>query len=563
MVRTHAVFAFLALSAQVALAQDYGNCETVVTGLSDPVSLSPVPGDQSRLVVVERGGRVRLISVQTDPQGNKTFTLEPSPFLDLNAQDLARPFFTDGGGNPLRDQSNTVVPRLVRNGGAAVPHNASTWTPYREVEQGLFSVAFAPDYAASGKLYINYTQSNPNTDPGDGVPDGTIDWSYFVSGGNFCTDNGRSVIVEYRRDPANPNQVDPNYERLIMTVPKPYAGHNGGTLRFGPDGMLYLGIGDGGSLQDDENRSINPHERLGKMLRIDVAGGRDDFPADPQRNYGIPSGNPYSDGVDGAPEVMARGLRNPWRWSFDRWNGDIWIADVGNTLWEEIDYVPAGTLAGRNFGWRSHEGNRLTGFDLGGFESGTLTPPVYAYPHSLGQPDATGFASWQTGNSTAGGVVYRGNAIRPWRGRFIFADTYSWRVWSARVGTNGQWTDLQDWSNSLVSTIAGITPPQIRFVVSFAEDNDGELYFVEIGAGRVRRIVPQGAQPPLADLGAQGGVPGADGQLDNNDFIVFIEYFFTNDPRADIGKQGGVYGVDQYLDNNDFIVFIDAFFQGV
>ncbi|HZW05883.1 MAG TPA: GC-type dockerin domain-anchored protein, partial [Phycisphaerales bacterium] len=198
----------------------------------------------------------------------------------------------------------------------------------------------------------------------------------------------------------------------------------------------------------------------------------------------------------------------------------------------------------------------------GGFDIGAITPPVYAYPHSAAQPDATGYAPWQAGPCNSGGVVYRGNAVRPWRGRFIFADTYSWRVWSARVGQTGAWTDLQDWSTLLTSTVAGVTPPPIRYVVSLAQDNDGEVYLVELVSGRIRRIVPQGAQPLLADVGMQGGVPGADGAFDNNDFVVFIDFFFSNDPRADMGKQGGLRGVDQRLDNNDFVAFIDAFFEG-
>ncbi len=547
-----------------APAQDFGNVETVATGLTEPVSLSPVPGDDSRLIVAERGGRLRTISVQVDEQGNRTYTLLPQPFLDLAALDATNPFFRDAQGTPLRDQSGTIVPRLVRHGGALVPFNSAMWLPSRQVEQGFYSVAFAPDYPTSGLLYVNYNQSNPNTDPSDSVPDGAIDWTYFGSGGNYCTQNGRSVIVEFRRDPADPDRVDPASERLIMAVPKPYTGHNGGTIRFGPDGMLWFGLGDGGSLQDDENRAVDPHQLFGKMLRIDVASGNDDFPADPLRNYAIPPTNPYADGTGGAPEVLARGLRNPWQWSFDRWNGDLWIGDVGNNLWEEIDYAPSGGIAGLNFGWRAREGNRITGLDLGGFDPGELTPPVYAYPHSPppGQPDAVGYAPWQTGTTTAGGVVYRGNAIRPWRGRFIFADTYGWRVWSANVGTTGAWSDLQDWSFLLTSTVGGVTPPPIRYVVSIAQDNDREIYFVEYVSGRIRKIVPQNTQPALAEVGIQGGIAGTDGNFDNNDFIVFIDWFFNGDPRADMGKQGGLAGVDQRLDNNDFIVFIDAFFNG-
>lgn len=193
----------------VSGAQDFGNIETVVTGLAEPVSLSPVPGDDTRLIVAERGGRLRTISVQTDAQGNKTFTLLPQPFLDLAALDVTHPFFRDAQGTPLRDQSGTIVPRLVRHGGAPVPFSSAVWLPSRQVEQGFYSVAFAPDYATSGLLYVNYNQSDPNTDPLDAVPDGAIDWTYFTSGGNYCTQNGRR---RDRRVPATPT---------IPTVPTP------------------------------------------------------------------------------------------------------------------------------------------------------------------------------------------------------------------------------------------------------------------------------------------------------------------------------------------------------
>ncbi|MBY0307994.1 MAG: PQQ-dependent sugar dehydrogenase [Phycisphaerales bacterium] len=548
----------LPLSATALAQTDYGNLIDVATGLSSPVGIYACPGDDTRLFVVEQGGRIRIINVTTDGSGNKTYALAANPFLDLAALDAASPYFRNASNVPLQDQSGTVVPRLVRTGGNPVPNNGNNYAVSRGSEQGLLSMVFHPDYQTNGKFYIYYTMNAPDAS-------GNIAWSFSGTGTTqnpyTATTGGQDVAFEFQRDPANPNSVLPSSERRIIGVSDPYTNHNGAQLIFGRDGYLYFGIGDGGSGNDPGDRAGNPNVLFGKMLRLNIDG--DDFPADDQRNYAIPPTNPFAAG-GGAPEVWARGLRNPWRWSFDRWNGDTWIADVGQDKWEEIDHVSGSGAPGLHYGWRAREGLASTGIATA-FAS-TYTDPVYVYPHTATQAGTGGnWTNTQVGAAVVGGYVYRGNAIRPWRGKYIFSDTYGNQIWAFNstvapgVGTPAA-VGLENWSTLLRSTINGVTPASISNIVSFGEDNDGELFVVQIG-GRIRKIVPQGAQPPVADLGRQGGLEGADGQFDNNDFIVFINWFFAGDPRADMGKQGGVAGVDQQLDNNDFIVFIARFFD--
>ncbi len=545
--------------APVAAQQDFGNLIDVATGLNTPVGIAMAPGDDTKLYVVEQGGRIRIINVVTDGLGNKTYTLTATPFLDLAALDAANPYFRNASNVPLQDQSGTVIPRLIRNGGNPVPSGGNNYAVARGNEQGLLSIVFAPDYTTSGKFYIYYTMNAP-------AANGNITWSLSgngtVNNPYTATTGGQDVVFEFQRDPANASLALASSEKMVLAVADPYTNHNGAHMAFGTDGKLYLAIGDGGSGNDPGDRSGNPNSLLGKMLRIDPSA--DDFPADATRNYAIPAGNPYAAG-GGSPEIWARGLRNPWRWSFDRWNGDLWIGDVGQNLWEEIDRVSGNGGPNRHYGWRAREGLISTG--IGTSYSATYTDPIYVFPHATNQAGTNGnYASNTIGFAVVGGYVYRGNAIRPWRGKYIFSDTYGNQVWAfdstvpAGAGTPAA-VGLENWSSLLRSTVGGVTPTSISNIVSFGEDNDGELFVVQIG-GKIRKIVPQNTQPALADVGIQGGIAGTDGNFDNNDFIVFIDWFFNGDPRADMGKQGGLAGVDQRLDNNDFIVFIDAFFNG-
>ncbi len=225
--------------------------------------------------------------------------------------------------------------------------------------------------------------------------------------------DGATIIARYQRSAGDPNVADPASAVTLLTVAQPFANHNGGQLRFGPDGYLYIGLGDGGSANDPGNRAQDLSTLLGKMLRIDVDGGSP---------YAVPATNPFvNDGNPGTlPEIWAYGLRNPWRFSFDRLTGDLFIADVGQGAREEINFQAAGTGAGANYGWRVMEGSACTG--LGGgpacFDA-SLTLPILEYDHSLGC-------------SVTGGHRYRGAANPALAGYFVYGDFCSGRIWGRR-----------------------------------------------------------------------------------------------------------------------------------
>jgi glucose/arabinose dehydrogenase len=290
-------------------------------------------------------------------------------------------------------------------------------------EQGLLGLAFHPDYKNNGYFYVNYT----------GVGDSTH-------------------ISRFTMLAGHPEKADPNSEKKILTIPQPYKNHNGGEVVFGPDGYLYIGMGDGGSGGDPEKRAQNPAELLGKILRIDVSHG------DP---YTIPESNPFYATDFARKEIWALGLRNPWRFSFDRKTGDLWIADVGQNLVEEINFRPAGSKGGENYGWRCYEGNHL--FDTTGcVSSDSLIFPVYTYPHG-------------SECSITGGFVYRGDSLSPYYGKYFFADYCSDRIWTLHKETTG-WVreDFGRFAGSGFST--------------FGEDMYGNLYVAGNSSGIIYRV---------------------------------------------------------------------------
>jgi len=272
-------------------------------------------------------------------------------------------------------------------------------------EMGLLGLAFHPDYEQNGFFYVNYTGTGGNT---------------FIS-----------------RFQASGNVANAGSESILLKINQPYPNHNGGAVVFGPDGYLYLGLGDGGAGGDPHKNGQDTTSLLGKILRIDVNGG------DP---YSIPSDNPFGN------EVWAYGLRNPWRISFDRSTGDLWIGDVGQGDWEEIDYLPAGSPGGANFGWSIMEGNH--GYD-GQAQPGLLLP-VAEYSHSSG------------GCSVTGGVVYRGS-MTEWNGIYFYGDYCSGYVWGL-ILSEGQWL-----SQILFETNLRIT--------SFGQDESGEIFFASDAGG--------------------------------------------------------------------------------
>ncbi|HEY4688298.1 MAG TPA: PQQ-dependent sugar dehydrogenase, partial [Anaerolineae bacterium] len=293
-------------------------------------------------------------------------------------------------------------------------------------EQGLLSVAFHPQYASNGEFFVDYTR-NPD---------------------------GATVVARYRVS-GDPNVADPDSAEVLLTIDQPEPNHNGGLLLFGPDGYLYIGTGDGGGAGDRHGAIGNgqdPQALLGKILRIDVDQG------DP---YAIPASNPFADGANGRPEVWAYGLRNPWRFSFDRATGDLYIADVGQGTYEEVDFQPASSAGGVNYGWRIMEGMHCYSPRDGCDQTG-LMPPVAEYTHD-------------SGCSVTGGYVYRGSDY-PWLdGVYVFADYCSGIVWSLERDAAGQWqmTERLDVDFS---------------VSSFGEDRVGELYLAGRGDGTIYRL---------------------------------------------------------------------------
>ena len=294
-------------------------------------------------------------------------------------------------------------------------------------EQGLLGLAFHPSYASNGRLYVNYTNLSGNT-----------------------------VVARYMVS-ADPNLADSASESIVLTFAQPAANHNGGMLAFGPDGMLYVGSGDGGGAGDTANNAQSLTTLLGKILRLDVDAGSP---------YAIPTDNPFASSSNPAvrKEIWAYGLRNPWRLSFDRQSGDVYIADVGQGSREEVDFQPAASPGGENYGWRTMEGSLCYNPSSGCSQTG-LTLPVAEYDHG-----STG------GCSITGGYVYRGAEFPELDGVYLYADYCTGRVWGLQRDPGGAWQ-----SALLLDTAFNIS--------SFGEDQAGEVYLTDLGGGRLFRFV--------------------------------------------------------------------------
>lgn len=328
--------------------------------------------------------------------------------------------------------------------------NATTFLDLRgqvtiDGERGLLGLATAPDFTTSGTFYVFLTNLT-----------GAIEVRrYRTAGGN--------------RDVADPGTADP-----ILNIPHPRANHNGGWIGFGPDGNLYVAIGDGGGGGDPDNNAQNTQNLLGKILRIGVAGA-DDFPADPTRDYTIPATNPFAGGAGGRPEIWAFGLRNPYRASFDATTGNLWIGDVGQGAREEIDLVRP-TDGGANFGWRVMEGTSV----YNGTPTASMVPPVAEYLHGSGP---------RQGNSVTGGYVYRG-PVEALRNQYFFGDFVSANIWSIPLNQVNQGSTIA--SAAFILRNADFTPNQgtIGAVSSFGLDQEGNLYIVDFD-GDIFRVEPQ------------------------------------------------------------------------
>jgi glucose/arabinose dehydrogenase len=378
---------------------------TFVTGLQGPVAFVQDPGDRAVFFAVEQAGRIRVVRQRTVEQD----------FLDLRG--------------------------VVGSGG----------------ERGLLGMALAPDYAQSGRFFVNFTNTR-----------------------------GDTVIARFRR--ATPVTADPASRFDLKwgpdgsaVIPQPYSNHNGGHLAFGPDGYLYIGLGDGGSGNDPEHRAQDPSSLLGKFLRIDVRVP-DNHPA----GYIVPPDNPFVRGgsIQAREEIWSFGLRNPWRYSFDSpalgGTGALLIGDVGQGSWEEIDFEPPGR-GGRNYGWRNREGahfnvqSRPPAYE-------PLVDPVHEYSRTAGQ-------------SVTGGYVYRGRSLgERFRGRYFFADFVTGRLWSAALTVSPGTGDAS--MSDVTEHTADIGGSAVTGnISSFATDGDGELYVVSYNRGVILRLLG-GARAP-------------------------------------------------------------------
>jgi glucose/arabinose dehydrogenase len=350
---------------------------------------------------------------------SSALTFDFPVFLTAPPGDTDRLFVVEKGGRikVIDRETNTLIGIFLDVGSLV-----STGS-----EQGLLGLAFDPLYASNGRFYVNYTDIS-----------------------------GNSVIARYRVS-ADANVAAPNADGIVLTVTQPFANHNGGMIAFGPDGLFYIGFGDGGSGGDPGNRAQNPNELLGKLLRIDVSQGGP--------SYGIPPSNPLV-GQNGRPEVWSLGLRNPWRFSFDRQTGDLYIGDVGQGNFEEVDVATKANSAGRgvNYGWNVMEGNHC--FPAGmGCNTGGFTTPQLEYDHSNGACSITG------------GYVYRGSAVPALQGTYFYADFCAGFVRSFRLA-NGMASEPLDW--------AALRPG--GSITSFGEDAAGELYLMT-SDGQLNRIV--------------------------------------------------------------------------
>jgi glucose/arabinose dehydrogenase len=371
--------------------------QLVAGGFTRPVFITHANDGSGRLFVVEQGGQIRIL--HTDG------SISPTPFLDISSRVLSP---AHGGGN----------------------------------EQGLLGLAFPPDYPQKGHFYVYYTNHD-----------------------------GNNLVARFRLT-GDPSVADPASEEQILLLEHPGASnHNGGQISFGADGYLYIGTGDGGGGGDPNGNAQNPASLLGKILRIDVEYSTP--PADystylpclqkgegqgQNAAYLIPPDNPFVGKPGYRGEIWALGLRNPWRFSFDRQTHDLYIGDVGQNMYEEVDFQPASSKGGENYGWNVLEGNHC--YNAATCDSTRMAPPVTEYDHSQGC-------------SITGGYVSRGTAYPAMQGIYFFADYCSGKIWGLQ--NDGGWQSLKLLESSLN-------------VSSFGEGESGELYLTDLSSGAVYQV---------------------------------------------------------------------------
>ncbi len=387
----------LLLGTDIVIAQDETTGEEVVTTREALPDTS-----QFELTPVVSGFSKPLYLTHAGDGSGRLFVVEQTGRIWIIQDDVLV-------NTPFIDLSNTVS-QAVKSGYS---------------ERGLLGLAFHPNYEEKGLFYVNYNS-----------PEGT------------------TFVAQYAISEDDPNIADPTSGEILFTLSQPYPNHNGGHMDFGLDGYLYISVGDGGSRDDPLGAGQNPGTLYGTLLRIDVNSD------DPNQPYLIPEDNPVSRDLMFAPEVWAWGLRNVWRFSFDRATGDLYHADVGQNQWEEVNFQPADSQGGENYGWVAYEGTHRY---RGGEPASDVVMPIAEYDHSLGC-------------SITGGYVYRGEAIPELEAAYLYSDYCSGRIWAAYRNVEGNWN-----SGQIMGTSTSIS--------SFGEDEDGELYVVAYN-GTIWKFIP-------------------------------------------------------------------------
>jgi glucose/arabinose dehydrogenase len=377
------------------------------------------------------------------------------PFPTIQLQQVATGFASpvtvtnagDGSGRLFIVQQTGEIRILIN--GTVLP------TPFLDIsdlvgcgcgEQGLLGLAFHPDYAKNGFFYVDYTD-----------------------------DDGNTQVARYTVSAGDPNVADPGTRHPILNQDQPFTNHNGGQLAFGPDGYLYIAFGDGGSGGDPQENGQDLTTWLGKILRVDIDG--DDFP-DPNLNYAVPPDNPFVGNPDALDEIWAYGVRNPWRCTFDRDTGDFFIADVGQGTREEINFQPAASTGGENYGWDVLEGTfcheDIPQGSCDQFLTGGSTLPVLEYSHAFGC-------------AVTGGYRYRGQLYPQLDGIYFYSDLCSGTIWGATQDVQGRW-------QSEVLLESGLA------VTTFGEDEAGEIYVADYTGGTLYQIVGTGPTTPTPSV---------------------------------------------------------------
>ena len=378
----------------------------LLCGLAFPVAAIELTSALELELVVKMPKGVKPLAVRHAGDGSgRIFILDQAGRIYIHDGDqlLARPFLD--------------IRRRVASGG----------------EKGLLGLAFSPDYRSDGRFFLNYTQRR-----------------------------GRRLytrVSQFQVSGSDPNRADPDSEAVLLEFEQPWGNHNGGDLHFGRDGYLYIGTGDGGAAGDPRDNARNTGNLLGKLLRIDVSGrpAGEDNACGRVARYAIPADNPFRGKAGSCGEIWAYGLRNPWRWSFDRLTGDLFIGDVGQDRWEEVDFQPAGDRGGRFYGWSCMEGNHR--YDASRCDGRVMVAPILEYGHSGGNCSITG------------GYRYRG-PVEALRGYYVYGDFCSGNIWLAWQQGEG-WTSWP-WKRTGLN------------ISSFGEDEAGDLYVVDLGGAVYR-----------------------------------------------------------------------------